>query len=176
MILPEYIHRHWNVVEPALLAGTGAAGGTLALLLVPEANSPAQYGAIFIGFLVFLGMGVIGIVGFSASYIVKAVIKGMADIGGQNAEKVFHLHTQEQFDQRFREVEEASSRRADKFLEALGKITANLSSLEQSVGLLNQELKHQVSRGDELRDAIKQDVEALQANVFGNASFTRNEH
>lgn len=166
MILPEYIHRHWNVVEPAMLAGISAAGGTLTLLLVPEANSPAQYGAIFIGFLLFLGMGVIGIVGFSASYIVKAVIKGMADIGGQNAEKVFHLHTQEQFDQRFREVEEASSQRADKFLEALGKITSNLSGLEQSVSLLNQELKHQVSRGDELRKAIQQDIESLQSAVF----------
>lgn len=169
MILPEPMHRHWNVLEPALLSISGGAGGVLAILLAPAASTPAEYGALFIGFLVFLGMGVLGIAGFTATYIVKAVIKAVSDFGGQNAEKVFHLQTQEQFDARFHGLEKAAADQSREIVSSLRAIGDNLSGLKESVGLLNQEIKHQV----ELRGAIEKNVETLQDHVFGNHSFNR---
>lgn len=173
MILPESMHRHWNVLEPALLSISGGAGGVLAILLAPEASTPAEYGALFIGFLVFLGMGVLGIAGFTATYIAKAILKAIGDIGGDQAEKVFHLQTQEQLDERFHAIEEASVSRTRDVVKALESAGKSLATLEQSVGLLSQEIRHQVARGDELRNGIKKDVETLQAHVFGNNQFNR---
>lgn len=173
MILPESMHRHWNVIEPALLSLSGGAGGVLALLLAPEASTPTEYGALFIGFLIFLGMGVLGIAGFTATYIVKEVIKAASDMAGQNAHKLSKLDTQERFDERFKGIEEASSARADRIVSVLDTITSNLTGLRESLGLLNQEIKHQVSRNDELRGAIEKDVATLQDHVFGNHQFNR---
>lgn len=173
MILPESMHRHWNVIEPSLLAVSGAAGGTLALLLAPEASTATEYGALFLGFLIFLGMGVLGIAGFTATYIVKAVIKAAADMAGQNAHKLSELDTQDQFDVRFKDIEEASAARADRIVSVLDTITTNLNGLKESVGLLNQEIKHQVARSDELRGAIAKDVATLQEHVFATHQFNR---
>jgi hypothetical protein len=173
MILPEPMHRHWNVLEPSILSISGGAGGALAILLAPEASTPAEYGALFIGFLIFLGMGVLGIAGFTATYIAKAMVKAIGDIGGDQAEKVFHLQTQEQFDKRFEAIEQASVDRIEKVVGALDSAGKSMAALERSVGLLSQEIKHQVTRGDELRESIKKDVETLQAHVFGNHQFDR---
>lgn len=166
MILPDYMHRHWNVIEPSLLAISGSAGGVVALLLVPEASTPAEYGGLFVGFLIFLGMAVLGIAGFTATYIVQAIIKSISDIGGANAQKVLKLNTQEQFDAKFAAADEASAEQANEILQTLRTVQGAMGEFKMSVGLLNQKLDQQVARGDELREAIKKDVEDLQDAVY----------
>lgn len=169
MILPESMHRHWNVLEPTLLSVSSAGGGIASLVLASEATTAPEYGALFVGFLIFLGMAVLGIAGFTATYIAKKLIEGLADIGGQNAEKVLHLHTQEQFDARFLGIEQAAAEQSKAVVSALNTIKENLTGLSTSVGLLNQEIRHQV----ELRGAIEKDVATLHDHVFGNHPFTR---
>lgn len=166
MILPAFLHRHWPQVELSLLGGVSVLGGTITLLLAPEATSPAEYGGLFIGFLLSVGTAVVGIAIWTAQYIAKAVVKAVAEMGGHQATKVFNLQTQEEFDKRFEAIQSDSLKRSNAILRSLGEVEKNLTSLSHTTALLHQEVAQQVKRGDELRSVLQEDIRQLNVAVF----------
>lgn len=170
MFLPEAFHRHWGYVEPAALGVVSIAGSALAILAVPEAVSPQEYGSIFVGFLIFLGLGVMGMVGFTATYIAKAVVTAVANLAGDQSKKVMGLPDHEELESRFQLVESASVGRAEKMVAVLTEIQESIANLGTSSKLLNQRLEQQVDRTNENREDIRKLEQALYTRRNGDTN------
>lgn len=166
MILPEVVHRNWTVVEPSLLALVSILGQAGTLLIAPQATTLAEYGTLFVGFLIFLGVGVLGIAGAAASYIVKSMANALTDLAGEQSKKVFNLPNREELDRSLKAISDASVERSEHIVEALSKIKEHLDELTANAKLINQEMRLQVQRADELRAGLRTDISALQDHVF----------
>lgn len=149
MLLPAVVHRNWHLVEPAALGGISLSGGALSLLLAENATSAGEYTGLFISFLICIGLGVLGIAGFTASYIAKALVKALADVSGEQAKKLYKLPEPEDLDQRFNDLSDQSVARTEKVLEILGELKDSLNESITSSRLLNQSLEQQIKRIDE---------------------------
>lgn len=145
-----------------MLAVISLAGSAATLAATPLASTPWEYGGLFVGFLIFLGFGVLAITVTTAGVLLKKFGEAMAKMGGDQAAKVFAIDSQEETDARFKSIEEASERRASSIVDTLKVIQANITEQTTALKLLQQHVEAQVERGDELRDVIKKDVEELQ--------------
>lgn len=162
MILPAVLHRNWHVVEPAALGSISVLGSGLSLLLAENATTSTQYTGIFISFLVWIGLGVFGIVGFTASYIAKAGVKAFADVSGEQAKKLYGLPEPKELDRRFADLSDQSNARTEKLLGILEELKDSVAESITSAKLLNQALNQQIKRVDEHHA----DITTLQAAVF----------
>lgn len=162
MLLPAVLHRNWHFVEPVALGGISISGGALSLALAESATSASEYTGLFISFLICIGLGVLGIAGFTASYIAKAIVKGLADVSGEQAKKLYGLPEPQALEQRFTELSDQSVARTEKVMEILDEIKDSVTESITSAKLLNQALNQQIKRADEHHA----DITALQAAVF----------
>lgn len=164
MLLPAVLHRNWHFVEPMALGGISISCGALSLALAESATSASEYTGLFISFLICIGLGVLGIAGFTASYIAKAIVKGLADVSGEQARKLYKLPEPDELEQRFTELSDQSVARTEKVMEILGEIKDSVAESITSAKLLNQSLEQQIKRIDEHHDSIQQ----LQGAAFNH--------
>lgn len=162
MLLPAVFHRNWNIVEPSLLGGVSLGGGTMSVLLAQSVASPAEAGGVFVTFLISLGLGVLGIAGFTASYVAKAIVKGFADIGGSQARKLYALPEPEALERRLADMTDQSVERAKGITEVLADLKESVNECVTTSKLLNQSLEQQIKRTDEQHA----DISRLQSAVF----------
>lgn len=154
-MIPEFFHRQ-TTAEPAMFGAVAFVGSGITLGLAEVASTPAEYGAVFIAFLVFLGTGVMGIVSFTAVYIAKAVSKAVADLAGGQALKLFRLPEPEVITSKLAEIVQNSSKRDEEIMDRLETMSKTLDALNRTTALLNQELQHQVKRSDRIEDHVFQ--------------------
>lgn len=154
MMPPDFFHRHWTAIEPAVFGATALIGGSVSLVLADVASTPSELGGAFVAFLVFLGTGVLSIVGFTASHITKAVISTLASHAGDQAQKLAGLPVASVLNAQLERIAEASSERDAEIVKAIDALKDSVAHLNSTSSLLNQEVQQQVKRTDRLEDHL----------------------
>lgn len=144
MMLPEIFHRQW--VEPAALGVVSFSGASVTMILAEVASTPAEYGAVFLAFLVFIGMGVLGIAMYTAQTIAKAAISAFTQFSGDQAKKLVNLQTRDEIEEMFAEARKDRLAVEETIVKTLRSIEANVAALTTGNQLLNQAMESHKER------------------------------